>query len=615
MKKKNSFGMLKRVAMLFVPVIALVISCLGMGNAFADEGRDISDYINVDSLVLTLPDSTVVDTQIGASASTDPESYTVDAATVNAAVLTLSMQLPDGGTLQNGDHFTVEVQTHITGNALDLSFPSSTGYVGLSNGNVNIGQWRVEDGNIVGVFNENAVGMSVMQPFELAFLDGSIKSWQIGYARVGQITIGDKTFYFKISGQNLHRLIDARWQSGAFSNNYVSWAYRIGTSLSNSLLSSNGASGDTVDSLFEDSYEEATNVSIGRIQALLPAPLTLENGSVGASFGYTFNIESFFTEVTQREGETYDSFKARVARVPLQYGVYKSSDGLFSVVVYFGEIGTDGPLWRDIDENYINSAVDKIISNGYYPEEQSSALANRLTESFGRNSLTHEAVATFNIFVSATYPLALEERTLSSDAIYTYDGVPVTMNGSATLVGISSSIEVSSFSAKLVQADAESGEMVSGGTYKLQLKGQDGEYTDYKASDGGELIRTVEDDGTIEFANLGVGVYRFAQVTPPEGYSRKQSEGYDEEDGLVYSEDFEIHADDEEGVIVLMQIKEGIDEEEEEDILVPDTGAFSSTGEDFVNNVFGVVLVGCGIIGGAVLTYFAYRIVRRKMFD
>ena len=614
MKNKKSFGMLKRVAMLFVPVIALAISCLSMGNAFADEGRDISNYINVDNLVLTLPDGTEVDIQTGASASSNPEDYTVDAATVNAAVLTLSMQLPTGETLQNGDHFTVQVQTHITGNASDLSFPSSTGYVDLSNGNVNIGQWRVEGGNIVGIFNENAVGMSVMQPFELAFLDGSIRSWQIGYARVGQMTIGDKTFYFKISGQNLHRLIDARWQSGAFSNNYVSWAYRIGTSLSNSLLSSNGASGDIVDGLFEDSYEEATNVSIGRIQALLPAPLTLENGSGGASFGYTFNVESFFTEVTQRDGETYSSFKARVAGAPLQYGVYKSSDGLFSVVVYFGEIGADGPLWRDIDENYINSAVDKIISNGYYPEEQSSALANRLTASFGRNSVAHEAVATFNIFISATYPLALEERILSSDAIYTYDGVPTTMNGSATLVGISSSIEVGSFSALLMQADADSGEVVAGGTYKLQLKGQDGEYTDYTASDGGELIRTVDDEGVVLFSNLGVGVYRFAQVTPPEGYSRKQSEGYDEEDGLVYSEDFAINANDEEGVIVLMQIKEGVDEEDE-DILVPDTGAFSNTGEDFVKNVLGIVLVGCGIIGGAILTHFAYRIIRRKMFD
>ena len=615
MKKKKSFGMLKRVIMLFVPLMALVISCLSIGNAFADDGRDISDYINVDSLVLTLPDGTEIDVQTGASASSNPDDYTVDAATVSAGVLTLSIQLPAGDTLQNGDHFTVDVQPHNTGSLRDLSFPSSTGYIGLYNGNVRIGQWKIENDDIVGEFNENAAGMSVLQPFDLVFEEGGVKSWRVGYTRVGYITIGDKTYYFKVGGRELSRLTDSRWQSGTASNNIISWAYRIGAPLGNSLLSSNGTSGNIADALIEDSFEEANSVSIGRIQALLPIPLTLENGSGGSSFGHSFNIESLFTQVTQREDETYDSFKTRVARMPLQYGIYKSSTGLFSVVVHFGRIGADGPFWDDINGGYISLAADKAINDGYYPEEQRTALINRLTASFGQSSIVHEAVATFNVFISATYPLALEERTLSSDAVYTYDGVSTTVNGRAKMVGISSSIDVSSFSALLMQADADSGEVVPGGTYKLQLKGQDGKYADYKANDAGELIRTVGDDGTILFSNLGVGTYRFAQVTSPEGFSKKQSEGYDEDDGIVYSEDFEIHADDEEGIIVLMQLKEGVDEEGEEDIVVPDTGAFSNLGEDFVGGTIGLILVGFGIVAGAILTYFSYRAVRRKMFN
>ena len=603
--------------MFFVVAAVLFVGYLGVNSTdvFAAEGRDISDYIIVEDLALTLEDDTEVDVQTGASASLNVDDYTVDAATVSAGVLTLSIHLPSGGTLQEGDYFSVDVKTHSTGSLRDLSLPNSTGYVGLYNGNTNIGQWKIENGDIIGEFNENAVGLSVTQPFELVFEKGSVKSWQIGYARVGWITIGDKTFYFKISGKGLGRLTDSRWQSGTPSNNYILWAYRIGAPLSNSLLSTNGVSGNIVDTLFEDSYEGATNVTIGRIQAHMPAPINLQSGSGGSSSGYTFNIESLFTEVTQRTGETYNNFKTRVAGAPLQYGIYKSSDGLFSVVVHFGRIGADGPLWSDIKENYIDAAVDKIIENGYYPEEQRAALAERLTASFGQNSLVHEAVAAFNVMVNASYPLALEERIYSSDSIITYDGEQVVVSGNAKLVGISSAIEVSSFSALLLQADADSGEFVPGGTYKLQLKGQDGEYTDYKANDGGELVRAVDAEGKILFSNLGVGVYRMAQVIPPDGYSRKQSEGYNEDDGVVYSEDFTINADDEEGVIVLVQIKEGIDEEEEEDIIVPDTGVFSNMGEDFVIRAFGVVLLGIGIVAGVVLVYLAHRGIRRKMFD
>ncbi len=617
MKKKKCFRMFGYVAKFLLAAVILITCCLGLksANVFAEGGRDISNYINVENLTLFLADGTKVDVQAGASASSNLDDYSVDSASVDSGVLKLSMQLLSGDTLQSGDNFSVAIQTHSTGSAVDLSFPASTGNVDLRNGNTVIGQWRIESGNIIGEFNENAVGLSVTQPFELVFAKGSLRTWRIGYARIGQVTIGNKTFCFKIGAQGLHHLVDTKMQTGVATNNRINWAYIAGSSLTNSLMRSNGATGDAIDCIIEDSYEGATNITVGTMYALLPAPLNLQSGSDSSNLGYNFNVRPLFTEVTQQEGETYNAFKARVISTPLQYGVYKSSDGLFSAIFYFGRIGADGPSWSDLDANYMNLAIEKILDYGFYSEDQRSALIERMTASFGQNAVTRGKVPSYRVTVGATYPLALEERTFNSDAIFTYDGVRTPITGSGRLVGISSSIDVSSFSALLMQSDVDSGQVVAGGTYKLQLKGQDGEYTDYKASDGGESIRTVGDEGTILFSNLGVGTYRFAQVTSPEGYSKIQSKGYNEDDGIVYSEDFDIHANDQEGVIVLVQLKKGVDEEEEEDIEAPDTGAFSNTGEDFVKNALGIVLVGCGIIGGAILTHFAYRIIRRKMFD
>ncbi|QQK08203.1 Spy0128 family protein [Miniphocaeibacter halophilus] len=117
---------------------------------------------------------------------------------------------------------------------------------------------------------------------------------------------------------------------------------------------------------------------------------------------------------------------------------------------------------------------------------------------------------------------------------------------------------------------------ISGVVFKIQKQNEEGKYIDYEPLDNGELERTTNEEGIVEFKKLEPGQYKIIEVKSPPGYGKAK---------YIPSEFFEIRKDDKVGVYV--EVVNPIIKPAKVSI----KGSKELTGRDLENNEFSFVLV------------------------
>ena len=523
--------------------------------------------------------------------------------------LTLDLSLTGGHTVSAGDTVLVPIATHYLEDnptTFDLILDDFSEAI-LYDGSTNIGTFRkaASGEGILIEFNENAAGASSFSDLTLT-MNNAVRSASLGYARVGYITVASQKYYFGIVKKSLGNLSDVTYTSQA-TNNSVSWETRIGTDLTNELSISRGTSGTPVATIVEQAYPDAIDHGPVTIFEAHRMPLTLDDNSPsGHKAAESINHAADFTQITQSADESYETFRARVAANPLQYGFYKDSDGLRFVINY-GLLGVDTPF--DSADAWAESAAENAIAQGYYTTADKQALIDYYIACFGDDSVISQVPSPSYSF-TMIYPVAYEDTPVYSTATVTYGDTEKTLSDSTNLVGIFGSVKVQARALQVVTVDFNSRELINGGAYKLQIKLGD-VYEDYVPNDGGALIRTVADGGTLDFSNLGIGTYRLVEISVPEGYDPTLTDGYDEVDEVAYSEDFDVGVSDTEGKRVIVYNAKndepvnpdepGDDEEGDEDEkpLVPNTGvskvADQSSGDNNLG-AYAIIAIGFAMV-------------------
>lgn len=620
-KQNNSINFKRRIGV-FCAIFAF-IAVLGIGgyvlksNTFA---KQLTASIEIQSLEMFNNVGAEVDLQRGAAASQNPADYTVKLRhNVPTQInLVVNVKLGQGEVISAGDTLNISIVRHLTSGTADLTVFTADSATLYNDTGVDIGSFKVYGNSRIELtFNENVDGATALNDLTLN-LGRIARASGIGYDRVGSIKIGGVDFYFGVAKRQMYVLNDLVTNSGS-SNDRIVWGTRIGADLANDLSSSRGTYGEPVEAVVEQYFPGAKSGGNVRIGNPYRIPYNLENSSVMSEVAVSDpnDYVSKYTQITQATNETYDSFKARVTAAPSQYGYYTDDTGV-TFVANYGKLGVDTPFASAND--WAEYVAGRAIETGYYPESDRQALIDYYLACFGDGSVMDQLpMPTTNL--SIYYPTVLEDTVVTTSAKITYDGVEKTLTNSATLTGIMGSTSVESNAVMLFVSDGDTGKMIPGGTFKLQVKQDDGTYKDFLADDGGELIREGGSDGTLIFSNLPNGTYRIVELTAPDGYSLKNSEGYNEEDGVIYSEDFVIDSSNEEGVKIILKNVPGSDEVDEEEeptddtveeaiVAVPDTG-HNSKGFGGDIDVIGFGLGGVAFV--VMVAIYAKKTGKRKM--
>lgn len=291
-----------------------------------------------------------------------------------------------------------------------------------------------------------------------------------------------------------------------------------------------------------------------------------------------------FKLLTQGASETKGQFKERIKAVPYQYGVYKDSSGISTVMMHYGSMkkatNQQQKLSELTDSAYtgrtitnpktgVNTAVtqfaaqaaDYSIRRGYYAEEDRELLENYYSITFGDSNVIGGKIAAYNISLTVRYPPNTPSGSIKNEsAIYTHSALtlnrkepepmPKRDSATATLKNPYGSISLNADQALLQKFDVERDENdeyvpINGAKFKLQLKDGD-KWTDVKKNNEVLIFETdglqyfeVENGITVEktvnglvkvdFNALGLtnGMYRFVETQAAAGYDEEESPNWD----------------------------------------------------------------------------------------
>lgn len=304
-----------------------------------------------------------------------------------------------------------------------------------------------------------------------------------------------------------------------------------------------------------------------------------------------------FTLLTQETNETKAQFKERIQSAPYQYGVYKESSGVATVMMHYGSLKKGSNEQEKLSEltnepytgrtitnpksgqpvqitQFAAKAADYSIKRGYYAEEDRELLENYYSITYGDSNVIGGKATSYNISFTVRYPPDTPSGPVQNEsAIFTHSAltlnrkVPEEMpkrdKGTANLQNPYGSITLNANQALLQKFDVERDEEdayipINGAEFKLQFK--DGaNWTDIKKD--GELL-LFESDGIqyyevengiavektanglvkVDFAALGLsnGTYRFVETKAAAGYDEEESPNWVASEQAVISDSFVI---------------------------------------------------------------------------
>ncbi|HCC00011.1 MAG TPA: hypothetical protein DEP42_02125, partial [Ruminococcaceae bacterium] len=254
-----------------------------------------------------------------------------------------------------------------------------------------------------------------------------------------------------------------------------------------------------------DKLEDGT--TLNNMQLNVSAQVALDSGEMS-------NYHVFFPvtntkELTPQANESLNAFKGRLqANGPMSYGVVDNT-----VVYYLGNLPSSNVQLASTWKADLQGELDDLMSKGTIDQtEYDKTMAYYSKLSSWMN---------FNIVI--TVDVKNSSRSISNTAkMESTDG-----NSGSNLVKVDyqnvrgSAIGLDPGKVKIVKKD-DAGNALQGVTFKLQKKDAQGTFEDYTAPDGGALIRSTDQDGTILFSDLEYGDYQIKEVQGLPNYGLPQ---------------------------------------------------------------------------------------------
>ncbi|PCS12356.1 hypothetical protein RU88_GL001437 [Lactococcus raffinolactis] len=203
-------------------------------------------------------------------------------------------------------------------------------------------------------------------------------------------------------------------------------------------------------------------------------------------------------------------------------------------------MGSNGLRYSDLDADFVTTATNNTINNGYYSESDRSDLEAFYTNTYGNGNVIGGKIVSYSMYIIENYPQVAVDTTVRNTARITLGDTSKDYTATGKLEGITGSGgTVTAGSAGVTLFDADTNFPLAG-TFKLQQKQADGSWTDYGTN---TWTTVVGDSGYVDAGPVVDGTYRFYQtVAPSAEYDLINSPGYDVGAGSVISEEFDVDA-------------------------------------------------------------------------
>ena len=453
---------------------------------------------------------------------------------------------PSGAVLSEGDTFFFDKPININGGSWSLipyswvNFADSSGVI--------LGQWRINSNNKI----EVVLGVNVTgrQSISAEFISGTTALTASVNAQGGifNVSFGGlvKPILFRSASTMSPLNRNDLKAPGTISNDTAWWSITVGTGDLIDLGTSFGTTYTTrtgvyVEDPLNGSYNSVTLVT----RMYLPTDV-----ATGVLSGNGVAVSIPITKVNQNAGETYSAFKARLG--VYEYGVYEDSLGKQTVVIYLGDMGSDGLRYSDISPNFVTGVANYAINNGYYSESDRAALQTFIANIYGNGNVIGGKIASYSVGINETYPQVSTNTTITNTAKITKGITSKDVSASGELQAPSGSGgTITSGTAGIYLTDTDTNFPLSG-IFKLQKKQGDGSWADYNA--GATYTTDVANFGFVNAGSVGDGTYRFYQTaTPSSEYDLTNSPDYDSGAGSVVSQEFVVASTDAAGQTVNVQ--------------------------------------------------------------
>ena len=448
---------------------------------------------------------------------------------------------PSSAVLNEGDKFSIAypvVAINKPFTAVNFAWSDFS-----DNSGVTIGRWRINNGKIdVELYASVSGRQSVSGEFisgTYAFRAPNITQggdYDVSFGGVVKvIKFIDKPIVLPIlpSGDSKEAI--------SATNTTVQWSMPIGRSEIKELGTS-----------FGSNYTVQTNVYVEDTLSGIPAgnitistgmniPTDLSSGVLSSHIASVNSITIPSTKILQMPGESFAEFKARLQIY--QYGFYQDDLGQYTLIVYLGNMGSEGPKYSDFNPNFASAGADRTVnsSSNLYSESDRAALETFFATTFGDGNVIGGRVAQYRVTFNEIYPQVITNTIVRNTAKITKSGISKDVSVTATLQGVGGTggtVAAGSAGVYLLDSDTN---LPLAGTFKLQKQQGDGSWADYNA--GATYTTDAANFGFVNAGAVGDGTYRFYQTAAPNAeYDLTNSPGYDAGAGSVVSDSFTVNA-------------------------------------------------------------------------
>lgn len=432
-------------------------------------------------------------------------------------VMKFNITAPSGGELQSGDTLKFPF---LQGGGVSVSNTANENLMASDNQTV-LGAWRIFNGNIVIVLNDNAAEQTALNNCTITTAKTLHPYNLSGSDEVNTYTIGTVSHSYKVKGLSRAPLSDYLTKNvSATTNQTVRWLIGVGSPLINDLTVTDGNYMQAASScIFEDEIpasEASTGITNFYITARVPYIMSDTNQEAATASG-TMVLEKtvtnpYFAKVMQQASDTdYETFKNRIET--FQYGIYEVGDGSYKFIINFGNPhDADYPLkysdlWGDLKQSILDA--NKGVS-----DKEAEIIANSL----GDNNCINGNVVLWVFYITTGYNQAFIDTQKTNTGVLntTIEGSPLvtTKTAQGTLRAGSAVSSPSALQATIAVADKVSGVPLQGVTAKIQHT-IDGGVTWVDTAYGNVTTGT---DGQATSGTLAPGTYRFVVVDGMDGY-------------------------------------------------------------------------------------------------
>ena len=445
---------------------------------------------------------------------------------------------PSSATLNEGDKISFDMPLNTTNGSSWTATNYAWSNFSDSSGAV-LGQWRINNNKIEVVLGANVTGR---QSISAELISGLTAFKTTSGTQGGTLNVSFGGIVKPIGFKNnpMSTLNSDRKALSNISNTTANWAVDIGITDVKKLGQSFGTAYDIQNDVYMEDVLNGTPSTVPnsfKLEVRIFLPVSLSSGTLSGNSPLPYQIP--VTRITQNPGESYSEFKSRLQIY--QYGFYQDAFGQYTVVLYLGDMGSEGRKYSDSNANFAAAAASRAISYGYYQEADRAALEDFFTNTYGDGNVIGGKIASYTVYLSEIFPQVATDTRITNIAKVTKNSISKDLSAIGTLSapGGSGGTDVSG-SAGVYLLDSDTNLPLSG-AFKLQKQQGDGSWTDYNA--GATYTTDAANFGFVNAGAVGDGTYRFYQTAAPNAeYDLTNSPGYDASAGSVVSASFTVNA-------------------------------------------------------------------------